>query len=101
MTIERKASMTTATPMNMFIQSLYLAYRLTALLEETDRRGELYKGHKLLRITRKSWERFKKYRGLVDEREWPTSKIVEMTNRSNPARADRILNAVDGHAGVQ
>ena len=49
-------------PMRLLLDAFWLAMRLTGQLQEMDESDALYHGHRLLRITGKSWERFRRRR---------------------------------------
>lgn len=49
----------------LVVEALFLAMELTAKLKEAAARGELYKGHKLLRVTGRAWARYNRRRAAV------------------------------------
>lgn len=49
----------------LVVEALFLAMELNAKLKEAYDRGELHKGHKLLRITGKAWARYHRRRAAV------------------------------------
>lgn len=49
----------------LVVEALMLAMELNAKLKEAHDKGELYKGHKLLRVTGKAWARYHRRRAAV------------------------------------
>lgn len=44
----------------LMLEAFWLAQELNARLRDADKAGQLYRGHRLLRITGKAWDRYRR-----------------------------------------
>jgi len=53
---------------SLLVDALFLALHLTGLTAQADKAGRLHKNHKLLRITKKAWDRYSRIRSEFQEK---------------------------------